>query len=65
MINEEDFNSIALFKPILLYISTLARNIVATNTYYFHEHIAGALQLQQQQGAEKPQRKCTKKRLDF
>jgi hypothetical protein len=44
---EELVNMMQYFKPLLLYSAVLARNIVATNTYYLHEHIARALIEQQ------------------
>jgi hypothetical protein len=40
-------NAMQFFRPILLYSAVMARNIVATNTYYLHEHIAKALFMQQ------------------
>ena len=40
-------NAMQLFRPILLYSAVMARNIIATNTYYLHEHIAKALFMQQ------------------
>lgn len=36
-------NLMPIFKPILLYSASMARNMIAVNAFYHHEHIARAL----------------------
>lgn len=51
-----------MFQPILLYSATMARNMIAVNAYYQHEHIARALVLQMQAVMDEHLRKRNKQR---